>query len=52
MISKDSPSSSLETQALAQFDALVKKGEIFWEPTEEIRIEQIPFDVRVSDETL
>lgn len=37
--------SKLEAQTLAQFDALVEKGEIFWSPTEEIRTEQDPFDV-------
>lgn len=37
--------SKLEDQALSQFDALVKKGEIYWEPTEEIKVEQYPFDV-------
>lgn len=45
MLNKASPSSGLEAQALAQFDALVEKGEIYWEPTEEIKIEQEPFHV-------
>lgn len=37
--------SKFEAQTIAQFDALVEKGEIFWSPTEEIRTEQDPFDV-------
>ncbi|KAK5071665.1 bifunctional AP-4-A phosphorylase/ADP sulfurylase [Lithohypha guttulata] len=45
MISRDESESSLEARALAQFDSLVEKGEVFWEPTEEIRYEQKPFDV-------
>lgn len=45
MISKDETESALERSALAQFDSLVKKGEIFWEPTEEVVIQQEPFDV-------
>ncbi|KAF2270218.1 hypothetical protein CC78DRAFT_195667 [Lojkania enalia] len=49
MISKENEN-DLETRAITQFDALVKKGEIFWEPTEEIRVQQEPFDIyfRVS----
>lgn len=38
----------LEAQAYEQFDALVKKGEIFWAPTEEIKVEQQPFDVSLA----
>ncbi|KAH6638644.1 hypothetical protein BKA67DRAFT_697363 [Truncatella angustata] len=37
--------SHLEVRALAQFDSLVEKGEIIWEPTEEIKVEQQPFNV-------
>lgn len=36
---------NLETQALAQFDDMVQKGQLFWTPTEEIKVEQHPFDV-------
>ena len=46
MISKEMVESDLEKQVIAQFDALVNKGEIFWEPTEEIKVDQEPFDVR------
>lgn len=45
LTSEESAHSRLEAQTLAQFDALVDKGEIFWEPTEEIKTEQDPFDV-------
>lgn len=38
--------SELEARALAQFDSLVEKGELFWEPSKEIKVEQQPFDVR------
>lgn len=45
LTSEESAHSRLEAQTLAQFDALVDKGEIFWESTEEIKTEQDPFDV-------
>jgi len=38
--------SDLEARAVSQFDSLVQKGELFYEPTTEIKIEQEPFDVR------
>lgn len=37
--------SRLEAQALAQFDSLAEKGELYWEPTEERVCKQEPFDV-------
>lgn len=40
--------SELEAQALSQFDSLVKKGELFWNPSEEIEVEQSPFNVRLN----
>ena len=40
--------SSLEAQALAQFDSLVEKGELYWESTEERSCKQEPFDVRAT----
>ncbi|RVX74339.1 hypothetical protein B0A52_01464 [Exophiala mesophila] len=45
--------SELEARALAQFDSLVEKGELFWEPSKEIKVEQQPFDVyfRISATT-
>lgn len=48
MISKDILQDDLDTRALAQFDSLVKKGELFWEATTEIKVEQQPFDVSIS----
>ena len=45
MASATKVESNLEAKVLEQFDNLVKKGEIFWEPTEEIKCEQEPFDV-------
>lgn len=50
MASATKVESRLESRVLAQFDSLVRKGEIFWEPTEEIKCEQDPFNVyfRVS----
>ena len=38
--------SELEARALAQFDSLVEKGELFWEPSDEIEVKQEPFNVR------
>lgn len=37
--------SDLEARALSQFDSLVEKGEIIWEPTHETKVEQEPFNV-------
>ena len=45
MASAEKVESELEARAIAQFDSLVRKGEVFWEPTEEIKVEQQPFDV-------
>ncbi|KAF2722040.1 hypothetical protein K431DRAFT_284247 [Polychaeton citri CBS 116435] len=44
-------SSSLQAKAVAQFDSLVQKGELFWSPSDEIKIEQQPFNVyfRISN---
>lgn len=51
MIGRYEGESALERRAIAQFDSLVEKGEIYWEPTDEIKVEQEPFDVCTSDST-
>jgi len=45
MASVDKVTTELEARAIAQFDSLLQKGELFYEPTDEIRFEQQPFDV-------
>lgn len=46
MASAERVTTELEARAIAQFDSLVQKGELFYEPTDEIKVEQQPFDVR------
>lgn len=42
----------LETRALAQFDSLVKQGEILWQDTAPRYIPSNPFDVITSTQIL
>ncbi|KAK5937782.1 hypothetical protein PMZ80_009911 [Knufia obscura] len=52
MASADRITTELEAQAIAQFDSLNQKGELFYEPTEETTVEQEPFDVHFRISTI